>query len=173
MRSLGAQTLIVTNAAGGINLDFRVGDIMLIRDHINFQGTNPLIGPNLDDFGPRFPDMSFPYDPHYAEVILDLARQQGLSLQQGNYLAVSGPSYETPAEIKMFRTWGADAVGMSTVPEVIAANHCGLRVLGLSCISNAAAGMTDEKLDHSEVEEATKKAGDRFEQLVSSFIGSL
>lgn len=173
MHTLGAKTLVVTNAAGGINPDFRVGDVMLIRDHINFQGSNPLIGPNEEAFGPRFNDMTFAYTHEYADQLLAISSDIGIPVQQGVYLAVSGPCYETPAEIKMFRTLGADAVGMSTVPEVIAASHCGMKVLGLSCISNAAAGMTDERLDHTDVEKAIGKMGDKFERLVARFIGGL
>jgi len=173
MAGLGAKTLIVTNASGGINMDFREGDIMLIRDHINFQGTNPLIGANQDELGPRFPDMTYAYDPEYSEKMLLMAHKLEVEIRQGTYLAVSGPSYETPAEIRMFRTLGADAVGMSTVPEVIAANHCGMRVLGLSCISNAAAGITDEKLDHTDVERVIGAMASQFEHLVSHWVEAL
>jgi len=173
MRVLGAHSLVITNAAGGINERFGVGDIMLIRDHINLQGVNALIGPNHEELGPRFPDMSHAYDPEYAERLLLVAGEKGIDVRQGIYLSVSGPSYETPAEIRMFRLLGADAVGMSTVNEVIAANHCGLRVLGLSCISNAAAGMTSEKLSHSHVEAEIGKVSDRFEALVAGWIREL
>lgn len=173
MAALGAKTLIVTNASGGINLDFREGDIMLIRDQINFQGANPLIGPNLENLGPRFPDMSYAYDQEYSEKMLLLAHKLEVDIRQGTYLAVTGPCYETPAEIRMFRTLGADAVGMSTVPEVIAANHCGMRVLGLSCISNAAAGITDEKLDHTDVERVIGAMAFQFENLVSRWIEAI
>ena len=173
MAKLGAQTLVVTNAAGGINGDFGVGDIMMIRDHINFQGTNPLIGPNDDTFGPRFPDMTFAYDPDYRQQMREVSKSLDIPIREGVYLAVTGPSYETPAEIHMFRTLGADAVGMSTVPEVIAASHLGMRVLGLSCISNAAAGMSGEKLDHTDVEKVVKVMGRQFENLVTRWIERL
>ena len=173
MRQLGARSLIVTNAAGGIQTGFRAGDIMLIRDHINFQGVNPLNGPNEDALGARFPDMTYAYNPQYADLLIEVAGRLSIPIRQGVYLAVSGPSYETPAEIKMFRTLGADAVGMSTVPEAIAANHCGLKVLGLSCISNAAAGMTGEKLDHAEVEQVIGAMSERFENLVLNWIEEL
>lgn len=173
MAALGADKLIVTNAAGGINTIFAVGDIMMIRDHINFQGTNPLIGPNEDQMGPRFPDMTFAYDPDFRRQMHEVAESLGIPIQEGVYLAVTGPSYETPAEISMFRTIGADAVGMSTVPEVIAASHLGMRVLGLSCISNAAAGMSGEKLDHTDVEKVAKTMGHHFENLVRTWIEGL
>ncbi|CAM2069896.1 purine-nucleoside phosphorylase [Sulfidibacter corallicola] len=170
MKALGVETLIVSNAAGGINLDFRKGDIMLIRDQINFQGTNPLIGPNAAEFGPRFPDMTHAFDPEYAEAMLAVAKEMGITLKQGVYISVTGPSYETPAEIRMFRAWGADAVGMSTANEVIAANHCGMRVLGLSCISNEAAGITDEKLSHDDVGDVVSRMSERFESLVEAWV---
>lgn len=173
MAALGAKKLIVTNAAGGINTGFRVGDIMVIRDHINFQGTNPLMGANHDDLGPRFPDMTYAYHPEFRVKIQAVAADLGQELQDGVYLAVSGPSYETPAEIKAFQVLGADAVGMSTVPEVIAANHMGLQVLGLSCISNAAAADGGEKLDHSHVAEVINAMGSRFQQLVTRFIAEV
>ena len=170
MKTLGVETLVVSNAAGGINLDYRVGDIMMIRDHLNFQGANCLTGPNEDQFGPRFPDMSYGYAPEYRERLLKVAESLGQKLHQGVYLSVSGPSYETPAEINAFRVWGADAVGMSTVNEVIAANHCGIKCLGLSVITNAAAGVTDEKLDHEDVTKAVAAMGERFEVLVETWI---
>lgn len=173
MHAMGVRDLIVSNAAGGINTEFRVGDIMLIRDHINFQGTNPLIGANDERFGPRFPDMSQAYAPEHAESVLALAAQLGFSMRQGVYISVTGPSYETPAEIRMFRALGADAVGMSTVNEVIAANHLGMRVLGLSCISNAAAGMGEEKLSHDDVGKVVGSMSDRFETLVETWIRDL
>jgi len=147
---LGIRRLIVTNAAGGINESFQAGDLMLITDHINMMGANPLTGPNPDEFGPRFPDMSEAYDPEMRAIALDVARERGIDLRQGVYIAVPGPSYETPAEIRMLRFWGADAVGMSTVPEVIAANHMSIPVLGLSCITNMAAGILPQKLSHQE-----------------------
>jgi len=151
MHELGVQTLIVTNAAGGVNADFAPGDLMLITDHINMMGTNPLIGPNNDALGPRFPDMSNAYDRELRDLALDAARDLGIELKQGVYLAVTGPSYETAAEVRAFRTLGADAVGMSTVPEVIYSQSLGMRVLGLSVIANRAVGLSDQPLIHDEV----------------------
>ena len=173
MHGLGVQSLLVANAAGGIRESFKVGDIMVIRDHINFQGTNPLIGPNDDHFGPRFPDMSYPYDRQFAEAVHRCAGDMGLTLQDGVYISVTGPSYETPAEIRCFRIWGADAVGMSTVNEVIAANHCGMRVLGLSCIANAASGMDDQRLAHEDVAAVIDTMSQQFESLVLRWIETL
>ena len=173
MYTLGARSLVITNAAGGINEGFEPGDIMLIRDHINFQGTNPLLGPNDPELGERFPDMTRTYDPEYAEQVLAIAERQGLAIRQGVYIGVAGPSYETPAEIRMFRGLGADAVGMSTVPEVIAAHHIGFRVVGLSCITNHGAGIKDELLSHEQIEEVVSVMGDRFEKLVIRFIEEL
>lgn len=173
MAHMGAKTLIVTNAAGGINPGFEPGTIMLIRDHINMTGTNPLIGPDEPELGPRFPDMSFAYDPELARLMHRSAQDLSMALREGTYLGLAGPSYETPAEIRMFRNWGADAVGMSTVHEVIAANQRGMRVLGLSCISNLAAGMTDAPLSHDEVKEVTTRMGDQFETLVLKWIENL
>jgi len=170
MKMLGAETLIVTNAAGGIDQSFEVGDIMMIRDHINFQGANPLIGPNDPRFGTRFPDMTYAYAPELRAAMRALAEELGILLHEGTYIAVTGPSYETPAEIHAFRTLGADAVGMSTVPEVIAANHLGMKVLGLSCIANAAAAVGAQQLDHAEIKDVIDAMGDRFEKLVSTWI---
>jgi purine-nucleoside phosphorylase len=165
---LGIRYLVVTNSAGGINPSFRSGDLMLIMDHINLMGTNPLIGPNDGKFGERFPDMSQAYDPGAIETARIVATQIGLTLRTGVYAAVAGPSYETPAEIRMLRIVGADAVGMSTIPEVIVANHMGIRVLGISCITNMAAGVLPQKLSHAEV----MKAAGKFEgKLVSLLKG--
>lgn len=173
MRSLGAQALVVTNAAGGLNPSFRVGDLMLIADHINYTGDNPLIGPNPDRFGPRFPDMSRAYTPEFRKLARDTAQELGIALQQGVYLAVSGPSYETPGEIQSFRRLGADAVGMSTVPEAITAAHAGMRVLGISCITNMAAGLGAEKLNHEEVIDVTKQVQSRFMTLVTELVSRM
>ena len=162
MSLLGVKTLIVTNAAGGLNPSFAVGDLMLIRDHINYSGDNPLKGQNLDQFGPRFPDCTNIYTNALADKLLAQTNENGLKLQQGTYLMVSGPSYETPAEIKMFSQWGADAVGMSTVPETIVAAHCGIDVIGISCITNLAAGISPENLSHAEVIEIAAKAKPNF-----------
>lgn len=173
LSSLGAETLVVTNAAGGINPDFQPGDLMLITDHINFSGDNPLIGPNPQRFGPRFPDMSQAYTPECRELALEAAEKLGFGLRQGVYLSVSGPSFETPAEIRAFRRLGADAVGMSTVPEVIAAAHAGLKVLGISCIANMAAGMGAQKLTHQEVIQVTTEVQGRFRPLLTETVARL
>lgn len=173
MAMLGAEILVVTNAAGGINPHFRVGNLMLIVDHINFTGSNPLIGPNPERFGPRFPDMSRAYTPELQDIARETAAGLNIPLQQGVYLAVSGPSFETPAEIKSFRRLGADAVGMSTVPEVIVACHAGLKVLGISCITNMAAGMGADKLNHIEVLEVTKGVEVRFKTLVAELVARI
>ena len=153
---LGVRTLVVTNAAGAINPAFAPGDLMVIEDHLNLLG-NPLLGPNEDALGPRFPDMSVAYDRALRDVAESAVRASGLTCHRGVYVSLTGPSYETPAEIRMFRTLGADAVGMSTVPEVIAARHMGMRVTGLSCLTNMAAGVTDRKLDHAEVLETGER----------------
>ena len=151
LKVLGINYLIQTNAAGGINKDFRPGDFMLITDHINNSGTNPLIGKNNSDFGPRFPDMSEPYDKRLQQIARDSAKELDIDLKEGVYIWFMGPSYETPAEVRMARIMGADAVGMSTVPETILAVHTGLKVLAISVISNLAAGVSDAKLDENEV----------------------
>ena len=151
LKVLGISYLLQTNAAGGINKSFKAGDFMLITDHINLSGTNPLIGKNNSDFGPRFPDMSECYDPVLQQNARKAAQELGIELKEGVYIWFMGPSYETPAEIRMARGLGADAVGMSTVPETILAVHAGLKVLAISVISNMAAGVTDEKLDENEV----------------------
>jgi purine-nucleoside phosphorylase len=153
---LGVKTVVLTNAAGGINTGFAAGDLMVIEDHINLLG-NPLLGPNDDALGPRFPDMSEAYDRGLREVAEQACREVGIRSHRGVYVAMTGPSYETPAEIRMARALGADAVGMSTVPEVIAARHMGLRVVALSCITNLAAGVSERKLDHAEVLETGQR----------------
>lgn len=170
MKALGVEALIVTNAAGGVNTEFRAGDLMIITDHINFMGTNPLIGPNEADFGARFPDMSSAYDKDLSSLAEKIAKDLNIPIQKGVYTAVTGPSYETPAEVRFLRTMGSDAVGMSTVPEVIVANHAGMRVLGISCISNAAAGILDQPLSHDEVMEVTEKVKAGFLQLVKAVV---
>ncbi|NUQ82781.1 MAG: purine-nucleoside phosphorylase [Bacteroidetes bacterium] len=172
-RHLGVKTLIVTNAAGGINPGFSVGDLMLITDHIGFQFRNPLIGPNPDQMGPRFPDMSEPYDRGLIARAEEIAIREGILCRKGVYLALTGPSYETPAEIRMLRVLGADAVGMSTVMEVIQAAHLGLRVLGISLISNMASGMSDSKLSHSEVNEVGQARKAVFTRWIHSIISEL
>ena len=148
---MGIRSAILTNAAGGINLQFTQGALVVMRDHINLQGANPLVGPNDERFGPRFPDMTQAYWRSYREIALEEAKRTGINVHEGVYAALLGPSYETPAEIRYLRTIGADLVGMSTVPEVIAARHMGIRVLGISCVTNMASGIVDRPLDHAEV----------------------
>lgn len=173
MRSLGVKDLIVTNASGGINENFGVGDIMMITDHINFMGTNPLIGKNDDNIGTRFPDMTFAYNPELRKIATECASTMGIEIKQGVYIACAGPSYETPAEIKAFRIMGADAVGMSTVPEVIAANHCGMRVLAFSLVCNMAAGILNCKLTEQEVLEVGERKGAEMQKLICDIIGKI
>lgn len=151
LRGIGVESLVLTNAAGGINPGYGPGQLVLISDHINLQGQTPLTGPNDDTLGPRFPDMSEAYSKQFREVARQAGKAMGLDLPEGVYAALPGPSYETPAEIRYLRVIGADLVGMSTVPETIAANHMGMRVLGISCVTNFAAGVTGQKLDHQEV----------------------
>ncbi|HSH24438.1 MAG TPA: purine-nucleoside phosphorylase [Massilibacterium sp.] len=166
MKALGIETFIVTNASGGINESFQPGDIMLMTDHILNMGTNPLIGKNDESIGPRFPDMSQVYDKKWQTIVKKVAKRLQISLKEGVYIAVTGPSYETPAEIRMFRKFGADAVGMSSVPEVIVAGHMGLQVLGLSCITNLAAGVSTDELSHEEVIETATRVKPIFMKLV-------
>jgi purine-nucleoside phosphorylase len=167
---LGVGAVVLTNAAGGVRRTFKPGDLMLITDHINAFGTNPLIGPNDDSIGPRFPDMSRVYDAELRKLAKETARSLRIPLREGVYLGNSGPSYETPAEIRAYRSIGADAVGMSTVPEAIALNHAGVRVIGISTITNMAAGILAKPLDHSEVLATTKKVGDRFVRLLAALV---
>ncbi len=173
MKMMGVKTLIVTNAAGGINENFDVGDIMVITDHINFTGKNCLIGKNDDRFGCRFPDMSFGYSPELSKIAYDCAEKLGMKLQKGVYIGCTGPSYETPAEIRAFRVLGADAVGMSTVQEVIAANHCGINVLGFSLISNKAAGLSGERLTEEEVLTIGKQKSEEMQTLITKIVGEI
>lgn len=170
MKALGCHSVLVTNAAGGIG--FGPGTLMLIKDHINFTGTNPLIGANLDEFGPRFPDMSDAYTAAYREKAQAIAQKQNIKLEEGVYIGVTGPAYETPAEIRSFQTMGAQAVGMSTVPEVIVAAHSGLKVLGISAITNFAAGFQSE-LNHEEVVEVTQRIKEDFKGLVKALVKEL
>lgn len=172
MKLLGVEKLIVTNAAGGVNQGFTPGDLMLITDHINFM-SNPLIGANDERFGPRFPDMSTAYDKEFQQLARKVAADLNITIQQGVYLGLTGPTYETPAEIRMIRTLGGDAVGMSTVPEVIVANHSSMRVLGISCITNMAAGILDQPLNHEEVIETTEKVKSTFLLYVKELVKSL
>lgn len=173
MARLGIRMLIVTNSAGGLSKRFKVGDLMIISDHINLMGMNPLRGANLDELGPRFPDMTAAYDIDLQKLALRVARSLGFRLRRGVYAAMSGPSYETPAEIHMLRKLGADAVGMSTVPEVIAARHAGMRVLGISCITNYAAGVSRKPLSHEEVLETTHRVRGRFSRLLTAIVAQL
>ncbi len=170
MRSMGADVLVVSNAAGGINRQWRAGDLMIIADHINFMGTNPLVGPNEPTLGPRFPDMSQAYDRELAELAERVALAEGIPIRKGVYVAVHGPSYETPAELRMLARWGADAVGMSTVPEVIAARHLGMRVLGITAITDMATGEQVQAVTHEEVIAVAKQLEPKFIRLVKRVI---
>jgi purine-nucleoside phosphorylase len=167
---LGVGAVVLTNAAGGVRKTFKPGDLMLMTDHINAFGTNPLLGPNEDTLGARFPDMSRVYDPGLRRLAKQTARSLRIPLREGVYLGNPGPSYETPAEIRAFRAIGADAVGMSTVPEAIALRHAGVRVIGISTITNMAAGILPKPLDHAEVLATTKKVGDRFVRLLTALV---
>jgi len=166
MKKLGVETLIVTNAAGGTNSKFEAGDLVLISDHINLTGTNPLIGPNYDEFGPRFPDMTEAYAPELRKTAEEAGDEQGIPLKDGVYGGLAGPSYETPAEINYLKTIGVDMVGMSTVAEVIVARHAGIKVLGISCITNMAAGLGHHLLSHDEVMDTAEKTKSKFLGLV-------
>ncbi len=171
--SLGIKTFIVTNAAGGLNSSFELGDIMLIRDHIGLFMPNPLRGPNLDEFGPRFLDMHKVYDEHLIALAKESASELGVTLKEGVYVSVPGPTYETPAEIKLLRTLGADAVGMSTVPEVIVARHSGMRILGFSVITDVATEVLDKGVSHEEVLEIANKASEKLQGIVLKVIERL
>lgn len=173
MGLLGAQVLILTNAAGGINTAFSAGALMVIDDHINFMGDNPLVGPNDDRFGLRFPDMTEVYSKRLRGLAETAAKEKGIAIAHGVYLALRGPSYETPAEIRSFRTLGADAVGMSTVPEAIAARHMGIEVVGISCITNMAAGILPQPLHHSEVMETARRVRGEFGALLEGIVGRI
>ncbi|MCC3373449.1 purine-nucleoside phosphorylase [Cohnella sp. REN36] len=173
MKQLGIRTLFVTNAAGGVNLDYRPGDLMIISDHLNLTGRNPLVGPNDNALGVRFPDMSDAYARRLRTIAKDTAAELGIPVQEGVYAGLLGPNYETPAEIRMLRVIGADAVGMSTVSEVLVARHAGIEVLGISCISNMAAGILDQPLSHEEVMETTERVKQRFLQLVTALLPKL
>lgn len=170
MKELGVQSLIVTNAAGGVNEDFSPGDLMLITDHINNMGSNPLIGKNDSKLGVRFPDMSEAYSKELIQKAKSVAKTLNIDLQEGVYVGNTGPTYETPAEVRMIRIMGGDAVGMSTVPEVIVARHSGLQVLGISCISNMASGILDQPLNHEEVIETTEKVKGNFLRFVKEMV---
>ena len=170
---LGIKTLILTNAAGGINVELQQGALMVISDHLNLMGDNPLRGPNDERFGPRFPDMSAVYSPELQAMVVDEAKAAGVEVRRGIYGALSGPSYETPAEIVLLRNLGADAVGMSTVPEAIVARHMGLEVLGISCITNMAAGVSDEPINHEEVMATGDRVRATFTELLRRVIGGI
>jgi len=173
MGLLGAKVLILTNAAGGVNYGFSAGDLMLITDQISNFVPSPLLGENLNDLGSRFPDMSSIYRKELQENIRNTARQLGIRLQEGVYIQLTGPNYETPAEIRMCRALGADAVGMSTAVEAVAANHMGMKVCGISCISNLAAGMLDQPLSHEEVQETADRVAEQFQRLVTESLKNL
>lgn len=173
MALLGIEYLILTNASGGINSNFHPGDLVTITDHINLTGRNPLVGPNIAELGPRFPDMSNAYDKELRELFHGVAKNHQIELKDGVYCSVLGPTYETPAEIRMIKTIGGDLVGMSTVPEVIAANHLGLKVAGVACITNYAAGLKEEKLSHADVKKVAEKAMIGFATILTETIGEL
>jgi purine-nucleoside phosphorylase len=167
---LGISTLFATNASGGVNLGYKPGDLVAIYDHINFMGINPLVGPNNEKWGPRFPDMSYAYDREYLDALESAAAEEKISLRRGVYIAFSGPSFETPAEIRMARVMGADIVGMSTIPEVIAANHMNIRTAAVSCVANLAAGVKPEKLHHQEVLDSMTRAACSMKRLLCAFL---
>jgi purine-nucleoside phosphorylase len=170
---LGAKIVVLTNAAGGISATSRPGDLFLISDHLNLLGTNPLIGPNDSALGPRFPDMTRVWDPELRAIAQRAARDEAIELREGVYAALTGPSYETPAEIRMLRVLGADLVGMSTVPEAIAARHMGARVIGISCVTNLAAGVSPNELSHEEVEQTAKATRERFMRVMIRTLANL
>jgi purine-nucleoside phosphorylase len=173
LAGLGVSSMVFTNAAGGINLKLGRGGLVLISDHINLQGSNPLVGPNDDSLGPRFPDMSEAYSARYREIARQAGQELGIELSEGVYAAVSGPSYETPAEIRYLRSIGADLVGMSTVPEAIVANHMGVRVLGISCVTNMAAGILAQRIQHEEVLETGAMVRDTLVRLLKAVLPRL
>lgn len=173
MGLLGAKKLLLTNAAGGINENFRPGDFMMLTDHIATGVPSPLIGPNLDDLGPRFPDMSEVYSHRIQDVIRNAASECEIDLKEGVYVQLTGPNYETPAEVRMCKIWGGDAVGMSTACEAMAARHMGMEIGGISCITNLAAGISKEKLDHKEVQETADRVSKDFKRLVTKIIETI
>ncbi|MDF1566077.1 MAG: purine-nucleoside phosphorylase [Deltaproteobacteria bacterium] len=173
MAAMGIQALVLTNAAGGIHPDLKPGDLMRITDHINLSGRSPLTGPNDERLGPRFPDMSTSYDPAYSDLLESVAAEGKLALRRGVYACMPGPAYETPAEIRMLRSMGADAVGMSTAPEVLAARHMGVRCVGISVITNLAAGIATNPLSHAEVKEVADRVKDRFVDLLERYVPAL
>src|ERR1051325_3575441 len=173
LKLLGVQTLILTNAAGSLNTELTPGSLMIISDHINLMGVNPLIGPNENRLGPRFPDLTAVYDPDLQNLVIEEAKAMNIDMRRGVYAALTGPSYETPAEIHMVRTLGADAVGMSTVPEAIVARHMEMRIIGISCITNLAAGVSNRPIDHSQVMEIGNRVRAQFTELLRRVIGRL
>lgn len=173
MGMMGAKKLILTNAAGGVNFDYKPGDFMLIKDHITTGVPSPLIGPNVEELGARFPDMSEVYSVRMRDIIKKEAKKLGIELQEGVYVQLTGPAYETPAEVRMCRIWGGDAVGMSTACEALAARHMGMEVCGISCITNLAAGMSGVQLDHKEVQETADRVASQFKSLVTAVVGSV
>jgi purine-nucleoside phosphorylase len=173
LKLLGVRTLLLTNASGALNVEYTPGSLMLITDHINLLGANPLTGPNDERFGPRFPDLTNTYAPELQDVVLQEAQAMGLQIWRGVYAALSGPSYETPAEIHMVRSLGADAVGMSTVPEAIVARHMDMQVVGISCITNLAAGVSDRPVDHSQVMATGERVRESFTELLRRVIPRL
>ena len=173
MKLLGAETLFLTNASGGINPSFSAGDFMMLTDHISLWAPNPLIGQNIDELGTRFPDMTHVYDVEIQNIIRDVAAKEGIKLQEGIYAQLTGPSFESPAEIQLLHKLDVDAVGMSTVVETIAANHMGMKICGISCVCNLAAGMTDNPLTHEEVQQAAAEAAPKFKKLVTEVVARL
>lgn len=170
MKMMGAEVLFLTNASGGINPTFSAGDFMMLTDHVSIWAPNPLIGQNIDELGPRFPDMTHVYDVELQKIIEDTAKEEGIKLQKGVYAQLTGPSFESPAEIKLLHSLGVDAVGMSTVVEAIAANHMGMKICCISCVCNLAAGMTDNPLTHDEVQAAANEAAPKFKRLVAQSV---
>ena len=173
MKLLGIKAIILTNAAGGVNINFKPGTLMVIDDFINFMGDNPLVGKNIDEFGTRFPDMSNTMTPAYRQLADEAAKELNIDLKHGIYMSFRGPSFETPAEIRFARIIGADAVGMSTVPECIVARHCNIPILGISCITNLAAGMTNQELSHEEVQETADKVKGEFKALIKKIVAKM
>ncbi len=173
MKLMGAETLFLTNASGGINPSFSAGDFMMLTDHISLWAPNPLIGANIDELGTRFPDMTHVYDVEIQDIIRDVAATEGIKLQEGIYAQLTGPSFESPAEIQLLHKLNVDAVGMSTVVEAIAANHMGMKICGISCVCNLAAGMTDNPLTHEEVQQAAADAAPKFKKLVTEVVARL
>jgi purine-nucleoside phosphorylase len=173
LKFLGCHTLILTNASGGINDSYKPGDLIYIKDHINMTGRNPLIGPNIEELGPRFPDMTQTYNSHLHKKVLAAAKSIDIEIKGGIYCGLLGPTYETPAEIRMLRGLGGDIVGMSTVPEAIAANHMGMDIAGIACVTNMAAGMGDEELKHEDVKEVARVAMNKFSNLVTALVDQI